>query len=68
MLAQSVRLLYYLLLAGMEALASVQKNGVALADLAEDLRKDRAIVLAAVKQNGMALQFAAEDLQGDRAI
>ena len=49
-------------------LAAAKQNGSALQFAAEELKKDREVVLAAVQQNGNALQYAAEELQKDREL
>ena len=49
-------------------LAAVQQNVYALQFAAEELKKDREVVLAAVQQNGGALQYAAEELKKDREV
>lgn len=54
------------------ALATVQRDGLALRHENKLIRRDRAIVLAAVAQNGLALQFAdpdrSEGLHKDREL
>ena len=49
-------------------LAALRRNGNALKDVDEALKRDREIVLAAVQQAGHALQYADEPLRKDRTI
>ncbi len=49
-----------------EVLAAVKKDGHALKDADESLRKDKEIVLAAVRTNGSALEHADKSLKKDR--
>ena len=47
---------------------AVAQNGNALRFAAEELRRDREVVMTAVAQNGNALRFAAEELRRDREV
>ena len=44
------------------------RDGWALKDASEDMKRDRDIVMTAVKQNGWSPQLASENLQRDREI
>ena len=47
---------------------AVRRNGGALWFAAEELKRDREVVIEAVRQNGDALQFASEELKRDRDV
>ena len=49
-----------------KTLSLVKLNPVALKYAADELKKDREIVLAAVKNDGLALEYAADELKKDR--
>ena len=46
----------------------LQGGWLALADLSEELRSDREVVLAAVRYEGWALEVAAAELRGDKEV
>ena len=60
--------LYIRSTAAIEALGSVERDGLALQHASEELKGDREVVMAALKQNGYALQHASEELKGDREV
>ena len=49
-----------------EAIVLVGRNGLALRDLAPDLKNNKEVVLAAVGEDGDAFQYASDDLKRDR--
>ena len=51
-----------------EALQSVRKNGMKLANQAPPLKADKDVVFAAVRSDGRALKYAAAALQADKEV
>ena len=49
-------------------LGAVQKSGIALKHAAEELKRDKEVVLAAVQKCGTALEFACDELKRDRGV
>ena len=51
-----------------EAIVIVRDNGLRLADLSEEYKSDKEIVLYAIRNNALALQYASNELRNDRIV
>ncbi len=51
-----------------KALKAVQKSGINLFYLSDELKNDKEVVLAAVQETGLALRYASESLKNDKEI
>jgi hypothetical protein len=49
-------------------MALVQIDGYALANLSDELKADKEVVMAAVKNNGYALEYASDELKADKEV